>query len=164
MSDNNAPRYYKFRDWELFNKEIKRYKTIETMALALGLHKGSISRYLNNPDVIIEAVTAKQISQALRIDFDKLFQSVKVSKNRSDPNNINKKDEEELEISEKILVGLKENIKKRLMITHDITYTNQILRIIDDIIIEASFLGVVSEREKNSDYIINAIGKRRNTR
>jgi len=50
------------------------------------------------------------------------------------------------------------------MITHDITYTNQILRIIDDIIIEASFLGVVSEREKNSDYIINAIGKRRNTR
>lgn len=156
-----ALKFYKFKDKRVFIQEIKRFGEYKNFALASDLTADQISVYVRL-DKMVEYKNAIKIANALRIDFDELFELAKIKKDSySKANNPNVKDESDLQISEKILVGLKANIKKQLEVSHDISYTNNILSLIDDIIIEATYLGYHQTRDNNEQFILKAIKKRR---
>jgi hypothetical protein len=71
------------------------------------------------------------------------------------------KDVSGLALSEDIIMGLRNNIYQRLLKLHHINYVNDIIEVVDDIIKEASYLGVQLQKENKADVIEKAIHQRR---
>ena len=66
---------------------------------------------------------------------------------------------EPLSDSERVLMGLKENISKRLSM-HSLPFINEIQDIVNQIIIESSYLGVIANKSGQSDFVLNAVRRR----
>lgn len=71
------------------------------------------------------------------------------------------KDVTNLQLSEQIICGLKNNLETKLRVSHNQHYVNQLLELVDEIIKEASYLGVIATKEKKEDFIVKAIQRRR---
>ena len=71
------------------------------------------------------------------------------------------KDVSNLQLSEQIILGLKHNLETKLRVMHNQHYVNQLLEIVDEIIKESSYLGVIATKEKKEDFIVKAIQVRR---
>ena len=71
------------------------------------------------------------------------------------------KDVSNLQLSEQIILGLKHNLETKLRVMHNQHYVNQLLEIVDEIIKESSYLGVIATKEKKEDFIVKAVQKRR---
>jgi hypothetical protein len=71
------------------------------------------------------------------------------------------KDVSNLQLSEKIICGLKHNLEVKLRVMHNQLYVKELLVIVDDIIKESSYLGVIATKEKKEDFIVKSVQKRR---
>lgn len=71
------------------------------------------------------------------------------------------KDKSDLDVSEEILMGLRRKMESRLLLCHTQEYVNEIMGVVDNIIIEASYMGVNCHINKNTKFIVRAIEKRR---
>jgi hypothetical protein len=153
---------YKFKDHKLFLNEIQRYGTLKNFALACDINVVQIGTYVNNDECSLIGDNAHAIANTLRVNFDELFI---LSKQKQIIERIIKidKDKSDLEVSEEIITGIKRNIEHRLSITHDKEYVKRIMDLVDDLVIESSYLGVNCQRDDKADFIVKAIQKRRTT-
>jgi len=71
------------------------------------------------------------------------------------------RDVSNIELSEQIICGLKHNLEVKLRVMHNKLYVKELLLIVDDIIKESSYLGVIATKEKKEDFIVKAIQARR---
>lgn len=72
------------------------------------------------------------------------------------------KDVNHMVLSEQLLTGFKTNIENRLKGLVSTQVRLDIMGLIDDIIIEASYLGVECQKNDKADFIIKAAQRRRN--
>lgn len=49
---------------------------------------------------------------------------------------------------------------KRIEVSHSYQFVNEVMGLVDDLIIESSYLGVVIEKKKASSFIENAVIKK----
>jgi len=160
MSEKEKRTYYKFKNHKLFLNEIKKYKNLSTFSLACDIHMTLITRYVTGNQAIIKD-NAIAIAQTLRIPFDELFELTNVKKKDQTKKKVKEQEKSNFEISEEIICGLKKKIEDRLLITHSKSYVNEIISVIDELVIEASYLGVNCREDNTHAFIVNAITKRR---
>lgn len=65
------------------------------------------------------------------------------------------------QLSEQMINGFKNNISKRLLVTHSKMYVDEIMLLIDNIIEESCYLGIECQKLGKTDYITKKIYKRR---
>jgi len=70
--------------------------------------------------------------------------------------------EEDYEVSsELILLGLTNNIRERLLNTHSKPFVDEIVKVVNGIIIEASYYGLQAQMYGKTDHIVKSIQRRR---
>lgn len=153
---------YKFKDHKRFLEEIQRFGTIKNFGIACDIHINQLSTYVNNDECGLIGENARAIAQALRVDFDELFI---LSKKKQVIERLIKidKDKSDFQVSEEIITGIKRNIEHKLSINNDKEYVKRIMALVDDLVIESSYLGVNCQRDNQADFIVKAIQKRRTT-
>lgn len=154
--------FYKFKDKKLYFDYIKKIGSQTKVANQTGICLNTISKYASNDCAIIKS-NAITLAKVMEKDFDKLFIEVNVKANstykiRED------RDKTDYQISEEIITGLKRKIEDRLSIQHSKTYVNEILSVVDELVIESSYLGVNSALNKKHAFIVKAITQRRMTK
>lgn len=153
---------YKFKNHRVFIQKLEELGTIRKLADLTGIHFNQISTYVNNDDCALVGYNAIKIADALKIDFDELFY---YTKKKQDIERLIKidKDKSDFQVSEEIITGIKRNIEYKLSINHDQEYVKRIMALVDDLVIESSYLGVNCQRDNQADFIVKAIQKRRTT-
>jgi len=158
-----AEKVYKFKDHEKFKSLVKtKYGNLTKFARASDIPENAMSKYFNDEHISIYRKNADKICLTLKVDIDKMFNEEDreyrtkhiVSENQMDKTNII--------VSEEIIMGLRKNICDRLLLLHSKCYVNEISAILDELIIEASYLGVNCKEVNKEKFIVNAITKRRN--
>ena len=66
----------------------------------------------------------------------------------------------EFKLSEEILIGLKNNVSKKLEM-HTLPFINDVQSIVNQIAIESAYLGIIAVKAGNTKFIEDAIIKRR---
>lgn len=151
--------FYKFKDKKVYYDYIKKIGSQTKVANLTGICINTISKYASNDCAIIKS-NAITFAKVMEKDFDKLFIEVNVKAN-STYKQREDRDKTDFQISEEIIMGLKRKIEDRLSINHSKTYVNDILSVIDELIIESSYLGVNSKTNNKHKFIVDAITKRR---
>ena len=152
--------FYKFKDKKVYYDYIKKIGSQTKVANLTGICINTISKYASNDCAIIKS-NAITFAKVMEKDFDKLFIEVNVKAN-STYKQREDRDKTDFQISEEIIMGLKKNIQDRLEITHTRPYVNDIMKVIDELVIESSYLGVNSALAKKHAFIVKAITSRRN--
>ena len=160
---NEKRTFYKFRDKNKFIKSVKEFGVMNSFAQKCDIHLTQMKRYIIE-DSNIEKTSALKIANALNVEFDEMFEYVKIKSNNSRKHSgVKEQEKSNFQISEEIICGLKKKIEDRLLISHSKNYVNEIISVIDDIVIESAYLGVNSREDNTHQFIVNAITKRRNT-
>lgn len=159
---NKDTALYNFKDHKRFLHEIQRFGTLKNFALACDINVVQIGTYVNNDECGLIGDNAHAIAQTLRVDFDELFI---LSKKKQVIERLIKidKDKSDFQVSEEIITGIKRNIEHKLSINNDQEYVKRIMALVDDLVIESSYLGVNCQRDDQADFIVKAIQKRRTT-
>ena len=155
-------KYYQIKNKDLLIKQIKKkFITYRSFADITGISIKHISSYINYSDNgrLIREENAEKISRALEIEFDELFNEKRIK--HLNYGEKERDDKTDMEISEEIILGLKHNVMNKLLIAYSELYVRDIMSIINDIIIEASYLGVNSTLANKQAFIVKAIEKRR---
>lgn len=162
-------KFYKFKDKWKFIESIKSYGSARAFAQAADMINSQVSRYVKDDTPIIDR-NAIKIANAMKVDFDSLFietQAKYVGKPKTPPRVKRQyeksldKDKSDLIVSEEIIVGLKLKLEQKLLITHSKSYVNEIMDTVDELIIEAAYLGVHCKENHKEKFIVNSITKRR---
>lgn len=104
---------------------------------------------------VLEKSACEMLCKEIKIPFEELCTEKRKERNYE-------KSETYLEESEKILNGLKENIFKRLdTVGHNIYFKKQIEEVLNELIVEATYLGVNAQIQGNTEFVEKAIQKRR---
>jgi len=154
--------FYKPKDIDKFRLDVKSKGGQNKFSKLSGICSNQIYRYIKENSSIMKE-NAIIISNLLNVNFDEYFELVNVKEN-SEYLVLFEKDKSDLAISEEMICGLKLNIENRLLITHSKQYVNEIMKIVDDLIIESSYLGVHRTQAHKEKFIVDSITKRRNTK
>ena len=100
----------------------------------------------------LELDYCKKIVDLIGCEFGDLFSK--------DPITHIRESVDEVVVGERMIVGLRSNILKRIEVSHSYQFVNEVMGLVDDLIIESSYLGVVIERKKASSFIENAVIKK----
>ena len=153
----NKDLFYKYNR-EMLIDLVLQYES--TMALAKASDVNYNTMYLLVEDKYGRSLVSEEVAVKLAelrgVPFDEMFTLTPKVKHINESQELTY-----MALSERILVGLKANIEKRLSTTHSASYVNDIIKLVDDIIVEAAYLGVCSERDKQSDYICKKVQRRR---
>lgn len=158
-----ANKSYKFKNHQMFVMAVKKYGRIKDFSDKSTIPLNAMTRYLNNSEVTINKENVIKITSTLDIPVDVLFEdyAMRYKTRNTNPANNNTQDKSNLIISEEIICGLKKNIQDRLSICHSRVYVNEIMKTIDELVIESSYLGVNVKEVNKEEFIVSAITKRR---
>jgi hypothetical protein len=157
-----AEKVYKFIDHEKFKSLVKtRFGNIDKFAKASGIPDNAVSKYFNDDNISIFRKNADKICLTLKVKLEDTFIEEDVKYRTRQVISDNQQDKSNIIVSEEIIVGLKKNICDRLLLLHSKCYVNEISAILDELIIEASYLGVNCKEVNKEKFIVSAITKRR---
>jgi|GEM_PF-6533209 len=147
--------------WPLIQKFIEEDKSIVKFAQYCGVNP---TRLQNSRNQMTGLTWEEVIQIASYVGFtaDKICELKPKQRNAGSTVKSTKENVvDEFSESEKLLDGLKAKIAKRLSTTHSSVFINEITDTVNDIIIEAAYLGVIASKIGRSKFIENAMLKRR---
>lgn len=148
-------RYYTLRQ-EYFNDIFFASKSLRGFSNEIGISENIILNWLDEPvDFTITEEYAKRVMAYRNDPIDMIFSNTDAQVEDV------VRDKTYIEVSEELMVGLKENIRTRLSNCHTKPYIEEILNIVDNIIIESAYMGVQLERDKQAQFIVLAAQRRR---
>lgn len=148
MSDVN--KYYTIKKTTR-EKLLNEYHTLMILKNVLNLSEQTVSNMLNGS--FVRHTTAKKVCDLINCELEEAFH---VYDSMIVENDLSYK-----KLSEQIMNGLKLAISKRLGTMHTPTYINEILKIVDEIIVEACYLGIEMVKHKDEEDVQKAIELRR---
>ena len=159
---NDKRKYFKFKDKVRFVDEVKKFGIYKEFCKQSNIHINTLTRYMNE-DIAVIKLNAMSMCKTLKIPFEEMFDEVNVKQDYYNQYQTVKfdRDKTDLIVSEEIICGIKLNIENRLSASHSKEFIKDISKLIDDIVIESSYLGVNSCKNGSEQFIVNAITKRR---
>ena len=152
MSYQRKCSYYYVNNF-LLCEALENYESLVQLAKISGVNPSKLQSAKQGS--VLEKQECEKLCKEIKIPFEELC-TPKGKQRKYDFN------ETYLEESEKILIGLKENIFKRLdTVGHNIHFKKQIEEVLNEIIVEATYLGVNAQIQGNTQFIENAMQKRR---
>lgn len=151
--------FYKPKDIVKFNEDVKSLGGQKKFATLVNIYPSQIYRYLKE-NTAISKENVIIIAKALNVKLDEYFYELNIKEN-SEYKRTDVKDKSDIIVSEENICGLKLNIENRLLITHSKTYVNDIMKIVDELIIESAYLGVHCSKSNKEAFIVKSITKRR---
>jgi len=124
---------------------------IKDFAKTIGVTPATI--YNAKGGMYVSNETAKRISEYSGVPMNELCEETSQV--------VDYTDETALDLSEVIIMGLVRKITKRLEVNHTQNYIDEIVKVVNEIIIEASYFGVEAHKANQHDIIRRAVKKRR---
>ena len=130
---------------------VKAQRTTAFIERQVGMNKTLLPKAYYGEFPLNEEV-ARRLSDYLEVEFEELFEPNIQFHFQEDPS--------QLVISERVIVGIRENIAKRLSVSHSIHYVNEIVSLLDDLIIESSYFGAFMNQKGKDKFIKESLVKR----
>lgn len=155
-------KWYKPKDFVKFKEDVNNFGGQKKVSIATGITTNQIYRYVTEGSAMITE-NAIKIAGALNVKLEDYFELVNVKEGvKYVVESKNERDKTDMIVSEEIICGLKRKIEDRLLVSHSEIYVKEIMKVVDQLVIESSYLGVHCKENGKEKFILNAIAKRRN--